>query len=368
MKVSILLPYYNDRKFLKKSIESVLAQSFQDFELILVNHATTDECREIAHSYDDPRIVHIDMDKNYGAGTGLITERFLEVAKGEYIKTFCADDIMYKNCLKDLVEYMDSHPEKDFAFGDVEYIDEFGNSKNKRWFTNRNVFNLNNDEIACLKLIYQARGGYLPYIGAIIRAKAERSIKLDKSMIAIFDVALWVMLLVKGYKIGYLNKVVAGYRIHKNQLTCLANKNKIRVNYRYEALKFMEIFFQIDDYKMLSGLFSDNKYIKRGINITKEDFEFIIAYELMSSPDMGGQFIGYCHLYDMLQDETKRIYLEKKFNFSIKDFRQIYSTLSIEDFDQKNSLKRRLYFFAKKLSKILTCPDIRNRKSKQESL
>ena len=72
MKVSVLIPYYNDREFLRQSIESVLNQTYKDFELILVNHATTDDCREIAHSYNDDRIIHLDMDKNYGAGTGLI--------------------------------------------------------------------------------------------------------------------------------------------------------------------------------------------------------------------------------------------------------------------------------------------------------
>ena len=63
MKVSVLIPYYNDREFFRQSIESVLNQTYKDFELILVNHATTDDCREIAHSYNDDRIIHLDMDK-----------------------------------------------------------------------------------------------------------------------------------------------------------------------------------------------------------------------------------------------------------------------------------------------------------------
>ena len=147
MKVSVLIPYYNDREFLPQAIESVLNQSFEDFELILVNHATTDDCREIAHSYKDPRIVHYDMEKNYGAGTGLVLERVLKFAKGEYIKLFCADDILYKDGLQILVDYMDSHPEKDFAFGNVEYIDQNNKDMKKDFLSDRRNFSVQNDVI-----------------------------------------------------------------------------------------------------------------------------------------------------------------------------------------------------------------------------
>lgn len=124
MKVSILIPYYNDSDFLPLAIESILEQSFEDFELILINHASTDNSREIAHSYYDKRIIHIDTEKNYGAGTGINLKKFLKVATGEYTKLFCADDMLYKDGLKILVEYMEKHPEKDVAFGDVEFIDK----------------------------------------------------------------------------------------------------------------------------------------------------------------------------------------------------------------------------------------------------
>ena len=88
--VSVFIPYYNDDKFLRESIEAVLNQSYKNLELILVNHASTDSSRDIAHSYDDDRIVHIDMPINYGAGSGKLLKEFLKVAKGKYSKLLCA--------------------------------------------------------------------------------------------------------------------------------------------------------------------------------------------------------------------------------------------------------------------------------------
>ena len=53
MKISVILPYYNDKEFLKDSIQSVLDQSMQDFELILINHASTDNSSNTAKSFKD---------------------------------------------------------------------------------------------------------------------------------------------------------------------------------------------------------------------------------------------------------------------------------------------------------------------------
>ena len=81
--VSIFLPYYNDQKFLKKTIESILSQSYQNLELILFNHASTDTSRVIAHSFDDPRIIHLDAKENLGAGSGYNLEISLPQIKGK---------------------------------------------------------------------------------------------------------------------------------------------------------------------------------------------------------------------------------------------------------------------------------------------
>ncbi len=97
--VSVMIPYYNDEKFLNQSIDSVLAQSYDNLELILINHTCTDRSREIAHSYSDARIRHIDLEKNMGAGGSIIFQEFFIHAKGEYVKMFCADDILVPNAI-----------------------------------------------------------------------------------------------------------------------------------------------------------------------------------------------------------------------------------------------------------------------------
>lgn len=359
MTVSVLIPYYNDREYLPRAIDSVLNQTYTDFELILVNHATTDDCREIARSYKDPRIKHIDMDKNYGAGTGLIVIEFLKQAKGKYVKLFCADDVMYPNCLEDMVKYMDTHPEIDFAFGDVEYINENEKSMKKSWFEKTSLFSLKNDEIACLKLYFKGFST-LPYIGSFAKREIFNSIKIDKCFIMTFDMSLWTSLLLKGYKIGYLNKYIAGYRVHDGQMCSYKAQKLISQRCEFEAPKFIELFFEIEDTNLIKKIFNKNVYIKNNINIEPQDIKFIVAYEMLQHFPNKLRIPGYMYIYECLNNDKKRKYLEDKFSFGITDFRKMYSKCcDASEIIKASQLSfpKLWYLFRKKIFFILTFRD-----------
>jgi len=92
-KITVLMPVYNAEKFLKEAIDSILNQTFKDFEFIIINDGSTDNSKKIILSYNDKRIRYFENDKNLGvAGT---LNRGLKLAKGEYIARMDADDIAY---------------------------------------------------------------------------------------------------------------------------------------------------------------------------------------------------------------------------------------------------------------------------------
>ena len=184
--VSIYMHYYNDKNFLKNTIEAILASTYKNFELILINHKTEDSSREIAHSFTDSRIKHIDMPYNAGYGcSGLMLIEFLKIAKGKYVKLLCADDIIEKDGLETLVNYMESHPEKDFAFGNMEYVDEQGNDLHENHFNEKEGFSLDNDEIKCLQLFSQGIS-FLPYPACIIKREI---------LLIIINILIWVLII-----------------------------------------------------------------------------------------------------------------------------------------------------------------------------
>jgi glycosyltransferase involved in cell wall biosynthesis len=336
--VSVFLPYYNDRRYLKEAIESVLNQTYPNWELILLNHATEDDCREIAHSYKDNRIVHIDMEENLGAGGGILFEKMLLASSGKYIKTFCADDVLLPHCLETLVNYMENHPEKDFAFGNLEYIDGKGKDLKANFFEKRKRFSINNDELKCIR--WFARNiSFLPYIGNITKREVLFDIKIDKTMVMMFDMSLWLSLLCKGYKIGYCNEIIGNYRIHEAQESSIANVNRVLRYSWFEHSVFWKIFFTIKDVEFAKRIWGQSLYkhcLKR-----VEDIPFFIAIETIhkQSPFM------YEYLSAELEDPVKREYYKKTFGFGIKELRYLVQNDRhvIPAKTLKEKIERRIY-------------------------
>lgn len=106
-KISVCMAMYNAALYLRECIESILSQSFTDFELLIVDDGSTDDSKEIVNSYDDERIRLICNDHDYIAALNLL----LREAKGKYIARMDADDIMLPYRLSAQYGYMEKHPE-----------------------------------------------------------------------------------------------------------------------------------------------------------------------------------------------------------------------------------------------------------------
>lgn len=106
--LSVVMSTYNDGAFLLRSIGSILQQSFDDFEFIIVNDGSTDESRAILDSLQDPRIVVIHQE-NLGVVSAL--NRALEEAKGTYIARIDGDDRSAPERLRRQIEFLEKHPD-----------------------------------------------------------------------------------------------------------------------------------------------------------------------------------------------------------------------------------------------------------------
>lgn len=108
-KVSVLMTVYNGARYLREAVESILNQTFTDFEFIIVDDGSTDETPAILDGYHDPRIVRLCNGRNLGLMRSL--NRGLEVARGVYIARQDADDCSYLIRLEHQVAFLDAHPE-----------------------------------------------------------------------------------------------------------------------------------------------------------------------------------------------------------------------------------------------------------------
>ncbi|MBD2519711.1 glycosyltransferase [Nostoc sp. FACHB-973] len=124
-KVTVLMPVYNGELYLREAIDSILDQTFQDFEFLIINDGSTDSTREIICSYDDLRIRLID--NNYNLGLTRSLNKGLKLAEGEFIARQDADDVSESERLAKQVAFLETHPEVALVGTWYKQIDTQGN-------------------------------------------------------------------------------------------------------------------------------------------------------------------------------------------------------------------------------------------------
>ena len=107
-RVSVVVPAYNNAEYIAETIESILRQTFTDFELIIADHSSTDETLSIIEEYDDPRIRVLSTEA--GGGAKRNWDRVTAEATGEFVKLVCGDDTIFPTSLEAQVTAFDSHP------------------------------------------------------------------------------------------------------------------------------------------------------------------------------------------------------------------------------------------------------------------
>ncbi len=122
-KVSVLMPAYNAEKYIWEAIESILNQSFTDFEFIIIDDGSTDASWEIIEEYakKDPRIIAVKNLQNLWVSK--TRNKWLDMAKWQYIALMDNDDMSLSDRLQKQYEYMENHPEIGVSGGTIEICD-----------------------------------------------------------------------------------------------------------------------------------------------------------------------------------------------------------------------------------------------------
>lgn len=111
--ITVLLPVYNGEKFLKEAIDSILNQTYSDFELIILDDCSTDHTADIIKAYSDKRIRYIFNEKNLKISASL--NKGISLAKGKYIARMDADDISHPERFQKQIEFFENNPNIDIV-------------------------------------------------------------------------------------------------------------------------------------------------------------------------------------------------------------------------------------------------------------
>ena len=220
--VSIIMPTYNCAKFIEKTIESVLAQTYKNWELIIVDDCSKDNTEEIVKRFKDDRIKYNRLEKNSGAAVAR-TEA-MRLAAGSYMAFLDSDDLWKENKLENQIKFMQDN-KYNFTCTAYEQIDEQGNKVGKVIQTKKKA-NYNRILLDC------------PVGNSTVMYNVDNLGKFEVPNIRKRnDDALWLQIIKKEKYIYGMQEILMEYRIRSNSIS--SNKFDL-IKYHWQLYREIE--------------------------------------------------------------------------------------------------------------------------------
>lgn len=239
--VSIMMPAYNAEQYIAQAVESVLAQSYQNWELIIVNDGSTDRTPSIVLNYSDPRIRVIHQSNS---GESIARNTALRHMRGEFVAFLDADDAYLESHLELCVTYLNAHPHYDGVYSDGYHFDSTGTrlqtlSSNRRGPFEGNIFGE----------VVRASDVFGPPLCVILRRSLidRFHLEYDSEIVIGPDWDFFIQFAELG-KFGYIQDITCLYRVHQTNITLRA-KADLR---RRSLARCREKAIKLDSFSQLS--------------------------------------------------------------------------------------------------------------------
>ncbi|PEM53789.1 glycosyltransferase family 2 protein [Bacillus wiedmannii] len=205
--ISVIMSNYNtSEKYLRESIESILKQSFTDFEFIIIDDCSTNNNKSILKNFNDDRVKIIFNEKNLGLAASL--NKALQIAKGEFVARMDSDDISLETRLEKQYKYLKSNPSVGLV---ASFAKKIGNDKGYIYSI------LEEPEKMNVPMFF---GNVICHPSVMFRREAiiSNRLKYNEEFKTGQDYELWSRLL-KKEKVAIIPEVLLSYRIHNNQIS-----------------------------------------------------------------------------------------------------------------------------------------------------
>ena len=276
--VSVCMPVYNGSAYIAESIESVLAQTYKDFCLIISDNCSTDGTADIIRKFKDSRIRYVRNEKNLGLVGN--HNRCIELSETKYVNIWHDDDIMLPENLEKKISVLEKNNHVGLIFSNVERIDEEGKELPYKWHEECQTDYIENGRIIFRKYLQTMHIGALFFIGSVIGRKEclirAGGFRPDYSPLTC-DSAIWLRMLL--FSDGAcLGEPLVKYRQYKGNTT----SQYCGINFMEEHFKVVKKIFkecqdQIPDWKNLKKEV-DERFAKKALQISlkacwNDDFE-----------------------------------------------------------------------------------------------
>jgi glycosyltransferase involved in cell wall biosynthesis len=231
-KVSVMTPVYNGARYIEEALDSLLAQTLQDWESVVIDDGSTDDTPSILRKYTDPRIkVH----RQANGGEAAARNAALDRAAGEYLAFLDADDLYNPNALAAMTGYLDANPQVGAVFSDGIICDE---KKQPLLRITEQRPGIYTGEIL-EALVLDPSVVSVPICTMVRLATVkENGIRFDRDLVIGPDYDFWIQV-ARFTKFGYLDEVTCQYRVHQTNITRTSGMKKRKADLARGKLKVM---------------------------------------------------------------------------------------------------------------------------------
>ena len=343
-KVSVLLPAYNQEELIKQTINSVLDQTFADFELIINDDCSTDKTVDTIKSFNDSRIKASFSEENEGTVASL--NKMLKTARGEYIAVIGADDLWKMEKLQKQVEYLDKNKDIAATFSYADIIDENASVLGKASHFPIDIFKYDYKNRQKTLCDFFLGGNRLCHASLLVRSDVHKEIgEYNLAYRQLHDFDLWIRLL-SCYEIYIMKEPLVEYRFIKGSGSVSAGNtaNNIRM-YNEAKTIFRNMFYNISDDDFIKGF--GNLLIKKG-NLSREEIVCEKFFVLKNNDYMssGGNTLSMDFLFDNLDEKVLECF-KKEYNTDINALYEYSGSFAAncfsDSFDKAERFKKLYY-------------------------
>ncbi|MBW4475837.1 MAG: glycosyltransferase [Tolypothrix brevis GSE-NOS-MK-07-07A] len=336
-KVSVIIPSYNHEKFVAEAIQSVLNQTYQDFEIVITDDGSADNTVNIIKQFTDPRIRLFCFAKNRGAAVA--ANNCLKESKGEYIAMLSSDDVFVPDKLAKQVSFLEEHPEVSAVFSYAQIIDENGNDfAQENHFYKQIFIQPNRNRFEWLNHFFY-KGNCLCHPSALIKKKCYEDVgKYDERFAQLPDFDFWIRLCMK-YEIYIMPEELIKFRIRDNEANASGNRPEARIRHQLEYKQILNNYFSSeirnDFYKIFPEAGLD-------INNNQDDEESIylqVALLAIKVDLPEHQSFGIDKLYELLDSRKEtNAKIMRKYAFDFANLIQITGQYDVYGIISKENL------------------------------
>jgi lipopolysaccharide heptosyltransferase II len=327
-RVSVVIPTYNHEKYVAEAIQSVLDQTYQDFEIVITNDGSTDRTVEVISKFTDPRIKLLSFEKNRGFIAA--DNNCIRNSSGEFVAELSSDDMFLPRKLEEQVNFLDEHPDIAAVFGYPYLIDEDGNDFTDVTSYYYHVFNQPNRTRHEWLHYFFYRGNGLAHPSALIRRDCLEDIGYgDERLVQLPDLDMWIRLCMK-YSIHILPEKVFKFRIRQGEANLSGNREETRIRDVWEHEQVLKHFLHIKSVDELCKIFPQME--EKRETIEGDLIPFFIAQLAMEVDSIVHRKFAQGVLFDLLGDRKTAWKIEQKYGFVYRDLIKITGDTDIYNF------------------------------------